>query len=220
MNNPMLPINPKLLVKEERIIWAAIRVFSHYPFSVATVRMIANEAELPVSAVMYHFKTKENLYEAVFDRVAPYRGEELDRYRQFLDTSRTISREEAKTEFQKLLGEMVDGFYEADEKSWYMRVVFFEWLYPSPLFESLYEKHFKRNMELFVRMIQAVKGNDDSHHAVMQAVGIMGNIMSYRMLRGFTGKKTETVDFNKEEREEIKAWVIRNALSILQEKMR
>ncbi len=212
----VLPIDPKRLVKEERILYAAIKVFSQYPFAVATVKMIADEAELPVSAVMYHYKSKENLYEAVFERLMPYRRQSQEQYRRFLEASDKIDRKAARQMVEEYLGDMIDGFYGDEKKDWYVRVLFFEWLHPSPLYGTLYEKYFKENAELFIHLLKVATGDDDHERATMQTIGIMGHLISFRLLRELLVRQTPMAGFNKEEKEKIKALVIRNTMLMLQ----
>ena len=52
---------------KKRLIEAAGEVFAHHGFRAATVREICKRAKASVSAVNYHFRDKEGLYEAVFE---------------------------------------------------------------------------------------------------------------------------------------------------------
>ena len=53
----------------EKILKAAITVFSEMGFRGATVQKIAKQAELPKANVLYYFKSKEGIYEAVLGHI-------------------------------------------------------------------------------------------------------------------------------------------------------
>jgi AcrR family transcriptional regulator len=55
----------------ERILEEAERVFGAYGFDGASMRQVAEAAEVPLALVSYHFGSKEGLYRAVFDRRVP-----------------------------------------------------------------------------------------------------------------------------------------------------
>ncbi len=210
-----LSIDKTKLVKEERIMLAALKVFATYPFAVATVRMIAEEAGLTVSAIMYHYKSKENLYEAVFDRLAPYRTQSLEHDFDVLSQPKIPDHEEVERMFIGFLGNMIEGMYNSENPNWYVRIIFFELLYPSPLFDTLYEKYFKKNYEIFLDLVKRVTGNDDHRLAVFHTSGILGYMMSFRMQRECLVRQTDLVDFNANELAELKENIINHTFLIL-----
>jgi AcrR family transcriptional regulator len=55
----------------ERILKEAERVFGAYGFDGASMRQVAEAADVPVALVSYHFGSKEGLYRAVFERRVP-----------------------------------------------------------------------------------------------------------------------------------------------------
>jgi AcrR family transcriptional regulator len=60
------------------ILDAAERIFASYGYEGATMSLIAKEAGQAQALLHYHFATKENLYEEVFNR----RASEINRFRQ------------------------------------------------------------------------------------------------------------------------------------------
>ncbi|TYK66630.1 TetR/AcrR family transcriptional regulator [Colwellia echini] len=54
---------------QQLILTAAEKLFSQLGYDGASMSMIAQEAEVPKANVLYYFKNKDNLYEAVFDRI-------------------------------------------------------------------------------------------------------------------------------------------------------
>ena len=55
----------------ERILHEAERVFGAFGFEGASMRQVAEAADVPLALVSYHFGSKEGLYRAVFDRRVP-----------------------------------------------------------------------------------------------------------------------------------------------------
>lgn len=54
--------------KRNQILDAAERVFADQGYDRATMRQIADEAEVELPAVTYHFKSKLNLYRSIFEK--------------------------------------------------------------------------------------------------------------------------------------------------------
>ena len=60
--------------KKETILKAAKKVFCHYPYSTASMRMIANEARVDHPLIVYYFSTKAVLFETVLkDLIEQYK---------------------------------------------------------------------------------------------------------------------------------------------------
>lgn len=55
----------------ERILREAESLFGRYGFDAASMRQVAEAADVPVALVSYHFGSKEGLYRAVFERRVP-----------------------------------------------------------------------------------------------------------------------------------------------------
>ena len=51
--------------KKEKILKAAKKVFCHYPYSTASMRIIANEARVDHPLIIYYFSTKAALFKTV-----------------------------------------------------------------------------------------------------------------------------------------------------------
>jgi AcrR family transcriptional regulator len=60
--------------KKEKILKAAKKIFCHYPYSAASMRMIANEARVDHPLIIYYFSTKAVLFETVLkDLIEQYK---------------------------------------------------------------------------------------------------------------------------------------------------
>ena len=62
--------------RKEKILKAAKKIFCHYPYSTASMRMIANEARVDHPLIIYYFSTKAVLFETVLkDLIEQYKQE-------------------------------------------------------------------------------------------------------------------------------------------------
>ena len=57
------------LKNQQLILDAAEKLFAQTGYDGASMSMIAKEAEVPKANVLYYFKSKDNLYEMVFERI-------------------------------------------------------------------------------------------------------------------------------------------------------
>jgi AcrR family transcriptional regulator len=65
MTNPSLAFGPADLAPRARIREAALRLYAERGTQATSIRMVAEEAGLSAGAVMHHFKSKDELAEAV-----------------------------------------------------------------------------------------------------------------------------------------------------------
>jgi AcrR family transcriptional regulator len=65
MTNPSLTFGPDDLAPRARIREAALRLYAEHGQQATSIRMVAEEANMSPGAVMHHFKTKDELAEAV-----------------------------------------------------------------------------------------------------------------------------------------------------------
>lgn len=65
MTNPSLALGPADLTPRARIREAALRLYAEHGTQATSIRMVAEEAGMSAGAVMHHFKSKDELAEAV-----------------------------------------------------------------------------------------------------------------------------------------------------------
>lgn len=201
-------IEPSMLKTPERIIYAAMRVFARHPYENASIRMIAKEADVTISSILYHFKSKEKLYQAVFNRVVPAR-------KKFLDKNDVITFDDAKKLLVDLLGELIDGMYCEPDEDCCTKILFFEYFFPSPFYEKFYEIYFRRTRETLPKLVMILTDGDDPRKAFLQAVSIVGLVVCFPMEREVLVKRLGMTGFNGKEIRELKDLVIRNAFLLL-----
>lgn len=194
-----LSVDPKMLKSEERIIVAAIRVFAGCPIEKASLRTIAREAGISFSAITYHFKTKENLYNEVIRRVlehvissSPDLSEELPE---------KITADAAKNELHGIIDNIADRLYGNSNAAMMAQILLREHITPSAIYESIYENYFKKIVNRIAGLVRGVTGKNDEFNSKMQAFSIIGQLIAIRIERemfvrelGFTGFSAEEIE--------------------------
>lgn len=210
-----LSFDPKMLKTEERILLAAIKVFSNFPIEIVTLRMIAKEAGVTLSLITYHFKTKENLYREVLLRVLEHMTFNVRALFSTLEDETPISTKEAK----KLLCAFIDFFAECffgnPQSAILAKIIVQEHFSPSPVYEDLYEKYFKRVIEILRRLVEVLTDNTNRRETALLAFTMFGQIIGFRLEREIMVRFLGMTGFSAEETQELKDQLTRNAFLLL-----
>lgn len=209
-------VDPSMLKTEERILYAAMKVFAKYPFGAASIRMIAGEANVNLSSVMYHFRSKDHLYEAVFERLMESHNQTLAPFFEIVDQEKTFSQERAEDLILQMIAAIMDELYSSPEKTAFAKITFLEYYFPSPLYDSLYDRYFKKNYEILVDLIMAATGLRNRRRGVLLAVHISGQMIGFRMERQYLKRNLGLLGYTREEAGEIKEIVLNSTTLILE----
>ncbi len=159
-----------------KLIAAAGQLFSDKGFKGITVRDIARTAAVPLSAINYHFKTKEALYREVLLTACEFSSLSL------------IEQEHLSTlKPYDALFELVQGAIKADSQqqkpNWQSVIVTRECWEPSQVFEEVVEKHWKPQTLFLLNMVgaQVQKPSSDKHVrlAVICLFGLIDTFSHY-----------------------------------------
>ena len=93
---------------KEKLIKAAIELFSKFGFDSTTTRMIANKAEVALSAISFHFGTKEELYKASLVYAAESISETYDEIYKKIETLYGYQDEMDRQRAWELITELID----------------------------------------------------------------------------------------------------------------
>lgn len=176
-------IEPKMLKTEERILLAAMEVFSIYPLEAVSLRTIAKKAEVTLSSITYHFKTKENLYQEVLCRVLSYMTDSIATNFEELDADDLPDPETASERLEKMIGYLVDRFCTTPHSQMFAKIIVREHFSPTPVYESLYRDYFKKVVDYLTLLVMAITGEDDRRDASLRAFIIFGQIIGMRLER-------------------------------------
>lgn len=115
--------------RRERIIDAAIELFSEAGFAGTTTRRLAEAAGVSEAALYLHFETKEALYEAIIRRKAHEHGEFVERLREAME-------EGPERVFREVAGSMIE-IHTRDKA--FLRLLLFSGLEQHALFRMFFD---------------------------------------------------------------------------------
>ncbi len=188
------PTEPEPSETKEKIIEGAIRVFSKYSVDMATMRMIAKEAGVTLSLLVYHFQNKETIYRHVLDRIYAIYSRRFQEVFARIESKEKLKRKEAIEILRELIRLKVIGLCrDLPGQDWKGRIILYEYVYPSIHYEVFYTDHVKHYYGLWVKVIKAVTGNDDEKTAYFQAVSVFGHIAGFRLQKEML-KRSVSVD--------------------------
>lgn len=202
-----------MLKTDERIILAAMKVFSHYPIEDVTLRMIANEGDVTPSLITYHFKTKENLYQEVLSRFLSLLTQTVRTYFEGREPTTTPTSEAAEEALCDTIGFIADQMYNHPNAGLFAKIIIQEHFSPSQVYDMLYENFFKNIIDLMAGMIQAINGSTDQRRTNLQVFAIIGQLIGFRLERELLVRHIGMEGFSANEAEELKQLVIRNTLA-------
>lgn len=163
----------------ERLVEAAGQLFAEKGFNGVTVRDIVQNAETHLSALNYHFRSKEALYrEALLTACtkasfSPKNREELLQFEPY-EALYTIINESLKWHDQRPV------------KNWENDIIVRECWEPSSIFGEVVEKYFKPQVRFMAEIIGKIAGKppDDPKvlYAVIVLIGLVDTFGEYRLL--------------------------------------
>ena len=149
----------------ELLLTSAGKLFAEHGFDRVTTRMIAKAAEIRLSAIHYHFKSKENLYLETF-RYAHNKGKKID-FLEILDENPVLI--ETKQGQAEIIRTTVLRFFrnifDPQRPSWESRLLVREIMSPSQALPALAQTFMEtnvRNSEKFCKLVQPDMDADDA----------------------------------------------------------
>lgn len=215
--NRNLPGEPEKIASVERIIEAATKLFSQRPMETVSLNEIAEKAEVKVPLLVYHFKSKADLFRIVFERLMIRQQEFVRPIHELWAEKGAFTAEEATEWLIKIIGFVMDGLYGSSPDGYLSeKTIIIENLYPCKFHDQFYDRYFKRYYEILAALIMAVTGKKDREKAILQATTIFGQVIGFRVERELLVRMNGMVGFSREEVEQIKTMIIRNVFLILE----
>ena len=146
--------------RRELALQSAEKIFAQYGYDGATMRMIADDAELKLALLTYHFRTKLNLYREVFAQ------------HQSLNEMRVKALREVDVEADEAIERIVDAFLiighvNTDDirKARYLRVVLREAADPQAYDRGILTEFFDPMAREFIRALHKAMPHQSSGFA-------------------------------------------------------
>lgn len=172
------------IATKDRILYAASRVFARCPFDMATLKMIVEESGIKHSLIMYHFKSKLNLYTEVLRRAAERYAAVMEPVFSQVEASNSLLPDLAKKLYADLIERTIDGMFATCKQDIpYVNIIMMETRYPTEAYRILYDKYFKRHYDLLIQMICTINRLNDKESGMLRLVQIYG------LLDGFLGEE-------------------------------
>lgn len=206
MSNLFFPssLDTQGLKSEELILLAAMKVFADYPPHIASVRMIGKEAGVNYSSITYHFKSKENLYQEVIQRVIATITQLYHLPETPIEDPKT-----AKVELRAFFGRMIDLLYTNPYAVCVMKIVLREHLAPSAVYEQV-QGGFAKILARMTDLVLCITGETDRRHATLQFFSMLGQVLGFRILREMLVRQVGFTGFSTVEIEELKTLIFTN----------
>ncbi len=83
----------------QKILSSAEKVFAKYGFNTSSIKMISDESGISDGLILYHYKTKKNLYKAVREKIAKRYGNLLKTNLKMIGLPKKVMLEGIKTVF-------------------------------------------------------------------------------------------------------------------------
>ena len=171
---------------KDRILAAAGDIFGKMGFKDATIRRIAQAAEVNIAAINYHFRDKEGLYGAVLEDVF------RTGFSRFPATMDLPADADPSQRLRAIIRAM---FYRLQSgEGWggisgRGRLIARELLDPSPAFEAILDRYIKPHKELLTAIIVDIMGGNPGPEKLLPcAISIIGQCIYYAFASGVIRK--------------------------------
>lgn len=170
----------------ERLLGAAEKLFSARGYAAVSVRDIAADAGANLSAIKYHFGSKEDLYLATVGRA-------LSEPR-ILANWALLRREpagpaEAAGMLVAFIRAMLSQLLTRNRPSHGTRLMLFEALHPSEATNHVIRDFITPNEQMLTRVIEVVASGQSDLDSVATARSILGQLIHYIVFRGFLERR-------------------------------
>ena len=201
----------------QRLILAGIAIFAEYGFNGTTTRMLADKAEVNLSAIPYYFRSKEGLYLATVEYIADILGSQLDPFLAKIQAmaDQNLDAETARTLLQEGLATMVAVMCGDPATMPFSQIILREQMAPSAAFDVIFPRVMNRILSAFALLIAAITGESDERQCNLQAVLFMGQIMVWRAGRATVMRRIGMEGYTDREIAEIQETVFSRAMAAL-----
>lgn len=163
----------------KRIIEAAGQLFSEHGFNGVTVRQIVKKADSHLSALNYHFRSKDALYREVLLEACRKECVSIEERQRFSEL-------EPREALFVLVKEALAKYDEPRASNWHFTIMERECWEPTPVFREVVKEYFRPEMDLLAGIVGKITGQPSEakavRFAVMSLFGLMEPFGSYSAL--------------------------------------
>lgn len=173
-----------------RLIAAALQLFGQRGYEGVGAREITKAAGVPLSAIPYHFGTKQALYRAVIERITGELAEALAPAAAAASAALSRSQRAASDALAMFQGRLLDVIAANPESEAWSKLLLREHMDPGPAFDLVYDDAARGAIELMAALIGRTTQRDADDPAVLiEAFARMGEILVFRTLQAAVVKR-------------------------------
>ncbi len=175
----------KKLSAAEKLVEVAGPLLADRPFASVSTREIAKTAHVNLSAISYHFGSKEGLYQAVFEKLIADLKPARDGFRTFLEAGTAAAK--GNTGMQRevirtFICAFIDALLSDENPQWRMRLIMREIHQTGPCFDLVMRQHIDVMHDLLGSLIAVVTqkpARDPS--VILMSHSILGLCLQYAL---------------------------------------
>ncbi len=201
----------------QRLILAGVEIFAENGFNATTTRMLADKAQVNLSAIPYYFRSKEGLYLAVIEHIADVLSAHLEPFLSKIQhlAETGLSPEAARGLLRDGLATMVAVMCGDPGTVPFSQIILREQMAPSAAFDLIYPRVMERILTAFVMLIGAITGETDERQCNLQALLFIGQVLVFRGGRATVNRRLGMTGYNTDEIAEIQEAIISRAMAAL-----
>jgi TetR/AcrR family transcriptional regulator, regulator of cefoperazone and chloramphenicol sensitivity len=201
----------------ERLIQAGIEIFAEYGFYATTTRMLADKAQVNLSAIPYYFRSKEGLYNATVGHIADVLAAHLTPFLERLqsEAANGFAPKTARVLLQEGLSTMVTVMCGDPGTMRFSQIILREQMAPTAAFDLIYPKVMERMLSAFATLIATITGETDPRQCSLQAILLMGQVMVFRAGKATVVRRIGMAGYTADEIAEIQELVVSRAMAAL-----
>tara|TARA_B100001123_G_scaffold360320_1_gene416242 strand:+ start:1147 stop:1848 length:702 start_codon:yes stop_codon:yes gene_type:complete len=175
--------NKETLAKDtrQRLLETAIWLFGEHGYASTSTRMLADAAEVNVSAIPYYFESKEGLYHAAIEYIVSEVKGALDEVFNSAEAAlqKKLSAKQARTHLKAVLCRLVQLFTQSGRMQCWSVVIFKEQLRPSDGFNIIYDRLIQPHHQVIGRLLAIISDVEpDAPSIQIQAHMLIGQVVS------------------------------------------
>ena len=191
------------------ILNVAIPLFAERPFDAVSTRKIANMAGVNLSAISYHFGSKEGLYKAIFVKIVDDLAPVRNGFRALIDSH--IDQLPGNPESQYLFFEafvalMLEIILSKRTPMWEMQLILREMQSHGPNFDLVMQEHVDKMQNLMCECVAVILKQDvESSEVILTSHSVITLCLQYGMNQELVKSRLKVSSIDRQQIELIKS---------------